>query len=239
MRAFELYFVGRQREIACICKAIERGDNVIVCGKYGIGRTSLLKRIAELTRDRWRWVFVDFAQPGSAVCRAVFTQLFPELKEKRSGAYLPYKLTRFEIAHLELDDARPLVLVLDNLATFSTHKINLVRYLVQAKRFRLVAIPENFLPTAQLHRLRTQLSPALVLTLEHLSVSSARAYFTYYAERYGFGWTATQINSKATTTGGYPLGMREVVKQEIERRRTSRQTGAPDAGFTSRGESQV
>jgi AAA+ ATPase superfamily predicted ATPase len=132
-----MYFVGRRREIACIRKTLERGDNVIVYGRYGIGRTSLLKHIATLTHDHWRFVFVDFAQSGSVVCRTVFAQLFPKLKDKRSGAYLPYKLTRFEIAHLELDEARPLVLVLDNIAALSAHKVSLVRYLARAKRFRL------------------------------------------------------------------------------------------------------
>lgn len=37
--------------------------------------------------------------------------------------------------------------------------------------------------------------------------------------RYEFGWTAAQINSKATTTGGYPLGMKEAVAREIKCRR--------------------
>jgi ABC-type phosphate/phosphonate transport system ATPase subunit len=47
-----MYFVGRQQEIARILKDLERGDNVSVCGKYGIGRTSLLKHLAEITPAR-------------------------------------------------------------------------------------------------------------------------------------------------------------------------------------------
>jgi hypothetical protein len=225
MNTLELYFVGRRQEIAGIRKTIERGDHVIVRGKYGIGRTSLLRHIAELTQDRWRWVFVDFAQPGGAVCRNVFAQLFPQLKDQRKGAYLPYKLTRFEVVHLKLDDTRPLVLVLDNIATLSAQKVNFLRYLVQEKRFRVVTITESFLPVDQFRRLRIRLSPASVVTLDYLNLANARQFFSYYSERYGFGWTPVEIHSKALTTGGYPLGMREVVLGEIERRKTSVPTG--------------
>lgn len=214
-----MYFVGRQQELVRICKDLERGDNVIVCGKYGIGRTSLLKHLAEINQNRWRFIFVDFSQPGSVVCRDLFGQLFPKLSDKRRGEYLPYKATRFQIAHLELDDNRQHVLVLDNIAQLSAQKLNLVQYLAWEKRFRLVASTESFLPAKQFQRLRTRLSPASVVTLDHLSVYSARKFFSYYSERYEFGWTAAQINSKATTTGGYPLGMREAVAREIKCRR--------------------
>ncbi len=134
-----MYFVGRQHEIARIRKDLEHGDNVIVCGKYDIGRTSLLKHIATLTQDRWRFIFVDFSPPGGVVCRDLFAQLFPKLRDKRKGAYLPYKSTRFQIVHLELDDKRQHVLVLDNIAKLSAQKLNLMQYLAWEKRFRLVA----------------------------------------------------------------------------------------------------
>src|SRR5713101_5332428 len=114
-----MYFVGRQHEIARIRKDLEQGNNVTVCGKYGIGRTDLLKYIAALTQDRWRFVFVDFSQPGGVVCRDLFAELFPKLRDKRRGEYLPYKATWFQIVHLELDDNRQHVLVLDNSAKLS------------------------------------------------------------------------------------------------------------------------
>ncbi|HEV8712724.1 MAG TPA: ATP-binding protein [Candidatus Binatia bacterium] len=218
-----MYFVGRQREIARIRNDLEQGDNMIVCGRYGIGRTSLLKHIATLTHDRWRFVFVDFSQSSSAVCQDLLAQLFPKLREKRKGAYLPYKSARFQLVYRELDDKRQHVLVLDNIAKLSAQKLNLLQYLLREKRFRFVAIPESFLPAEQFRRLRVRLSPAAVVTLDHLSLSSARQFFAYYSERYGFGWTQGEINSKATTTGGYPLGMREAVIREIERRRGAEQ----------------
>ena len=52
-----------------------------------------------------------------------------------------------------------------------------------------------------------------------LSVYSVRKFFSSCSERYRFGWTAAQINSKVTTTGGYPLGMREAVARARESRR--------------------
>jgi hypothetical protein len=213
-------FVGRQREIARIRKDLERGDNVIVCGKYGIGRTSLLKHIATLTQAHWRFVFVDFSQPSSAVCRDLFAQLFPKLRDNRKGKYISYKSSRFQIVHLELQDDRQHVLVLDNIGKLSAQKLNLLQYLAREKRFRLVAIVENFLPADQFRRLRTRLSPSSIVTLDHLNVHSIRKFFSSCSEQYGFGWTVAQVNSKATTTGGYPLGMKDAVMREIERRRS-------------------
>src|SRR5439155_4905243 len=116
-------------------------------------------------------------------------------------------------------DKRQHVLVLDNIAKLSAQKLNLVQYLAREKRFRVVAITESFLPAEQFRRLRARLSPALMVTLDHLSVYSVRKFFTYCSERYGFGWTVAQINSKVTTTGGYPLGMREAVSRARESRR--------------------
>lgn len=221
-----MYFVGRHKEIAEIRKTIERGDHVIVHGAYGIGRTALLQHVAALTHDQWRFVFVDFSRSSSAVCQDIALQLFPKRKENKKEAYLPYKLTRFEITHLELSDQRPHVLVFDNIAKLSPQKLSLLQYLARRKQFRLVAITESFLLVDQLRRLRVRLSPASIFTLAHLSLSSARQFFSYYSERYGFGWTAGEVHNKAITTGGYPLGMREVVLRELERQRALHSTRA-------------
>jgi len=212
-------FVGRQQEITRIRKDLEQGTHVIVCGKYGIGRTSLLKHLAMLAQEHWRFLFLDFSQTSAHVCRDLFAQLFPKLKDKRRGQYLPYKVARFQIVHLEVDDPRLHVLVLDNITKLSAQKLNLVRYLAWEKRFRLVAIPESFLPADHFRRLRVQLRPASVITLDRLSVSSTRKFLSSCSERYGLGWTAAQINSKALTTGGYPLAMREAVTRELKRLR--------------------
>src|SRR3989441_13039065 len=67
---------------------------------------------------------------GKSICcdsRHIFTAV---------GEYLPYKATRFQIAHLELDDNRQHVLVLDHIAKLSAQKLNLMQYLAWEKRFR-------------------------------------------------------------------------------------------------------
>ena len=47
-REMAIYFVGREKEISQIVKALKRGENVILKGKYGIGRTSLSRHVPEI-----------------------------------------------------------------------------------------------------------------------------------------------------------------------------------------------
>ena len=42
-------FVGREKDSARIIRALERGQNVVLTGIHGIGKTALIKHIAALT----------------------------------------------------------------------------------------------------------------------------------------------------------------------------------------------
>jgi len=79
------FFVGRENEIKQIIKALRRGDNVILTGKYGIGRTSLVKHIADTTRDRWRFIFVNFSQTPGRVCGYLIEELLPKTNGRKKG----------------------------------------------------------------------------------------------------------------------------------------------------------
>ena len=69
-------FVGRRKEITRIEKALFRGETIIVSGKYGIGRTALVRHIAAGNTQYWRFVFVDGSRSASDICRSVFVELF-------------------------------------------------------------------------------------------------------------------------------------------------------------------
>jgi MoxR-like ATPase len=70
------YFVGREEEQKEILKTLDEGWNVILTGKFGIGRTTLVKHIASLNEIQWRFVFIDFLKTPSNICRNFF-KLFP------------------------------------------------------------------------------------------------------------------------------------------------------------------
>jgi hypothetical protein len=210
-----MYFVGREKEAKQIIKALERGENVILTGKYGMGRTSLIKKVAEVTQGRWRFVFVDFSQTPGRVCQLLMDELLPKSKGKKRGEILGYKANRFRISHLDFLDRRSHVLVLDNIAHLSAQKLDLIQYLISGGQFRFVAIVEAFVPENDLFRLRAWLRPALRVELPHLRVQNAREFFQYAAMKHHLNWTKSQIESLAEATRGYPLGMREVVNRGI------------------------
>jgi MoxR-like ATPase len=57
-----MIFVGREIETEHITKELYQGKNIIVGGKFGIGRTSMIKEIASSLQNEWRFIFVDFSQ---------------------------------------------------------------------------------------------------------------------------------------------------------------------------------
>jgi MoxR-like ATPase len=60
-----IMFVGREKETKLIIKELVRGHNIVIEGKFGIGRTSLVRHVSSVISDQWRFIFVDFSQtPG-------------------------------------------------------------------------------------------------------------------------------------------------------------------------------
>jgi len=211
-----MYFVGRQKEISHIKEALEEGNNVIVVGKYGMGRTSLIKHLASAMKDHWRFVFIDFSKTPGSVCNYLLAELFPMQEFDRK--YVKYRPSRFRIATLALEDHRKHVLVLDNVSKLSAQKLDFIRYLTWERRFQFVSIAERYLPTDGLFRLRVWMNPSIVITLHHLSTSSVIQFFRKLSEENQLGWTERQIKDLAEVTGGYPLRMKEIALRELERK---------------------
>jgi hypothetical protein len=212
-----MYFVGREKEIGQIKEALEGGKNVIVSGKYGMGRTSLIKHMANSMKDQWRFVFVDFSKTPGSVCNHLLAELFPMHGFNRE--HLRYRPSRFRIATLALDDNRKHVLILDNVSKLSVQKLDLIRYLTWEKRFQFVSIVERFFPSNDLFRLRVWMNPSILITLHHLSTSSVVQFFQQLSKEHQLGWTEDQIKNLGEVTGGYPLRMQEIALRELERKR--------------------
>jgi len=212
-----MYFVGRQKEISHIKEALEEGKNVIVVGKYGMGRTSLIKHLASAMKGKWRFVFIDFSKTPGSVCNYLLAELFPMQEFDRN--FVKYRSSRFRIANLALEDHRKHVLVLDNVSKLSAQKLDFIRYLTWERRFQFISIAERYLPTDGLFRLRVWMNPSIVITLHHLSTSNVIQFFRKLSEENQLGWTERQIKDLAEVTGGYPLRMKEIALRELERKR--------------------
>lgn len=207
----EMYFVGREKETRQIIKAMKRGYNVILMGKFGIGRTSLSRHVAEIGRDRWNLISLDFSQTPAKVCSLLASNLLP----KNNGKAMGYRHNRFRIANLDFDGQRQPVLVLDDIGKLSRQKVELIRYLAMAKKFRFVAVAENFLKADQLSLLRGWLHPAHLLNISYLGERPTREFFRLFSGKYHLSWTEEEINNLAEMSGGYPLGMKEIVRRRL------------------------
>jgi len=210
-------FVGRKKEISLIVKALEKGTNIVLSGKYGIGRTALIKHIAKIAQERWKFFYMDFSQTPGEVCNALLKKLFPDYHYKNKHKYVRYKASRFQIANLDLPDKRKHILILDNIAKLSPQKIKLLSYLSTEKRFGFIAIVEQFIPEPDLLRLRVALSPTIQIRLFHLSIHSTREYLRNSSIKYNFSWPENRIKTFSEIIKGYPLAMKEIVTKEHKR----------------------
>ena len=211
-------FVGREKEIEEIVRALDQGNHIIVRGKFGMGRTSLIRHVAAVLRGRWRFLFADLARTPGEACAKLIDELWPE-ERRRDGVRLQrYKSHRARLVRAELPSRLQYGLVLDNMGELTARKLSLIKYLVSHGRFRLVAIVEHFLGEQDLFRLRTHLFPAVLVNLPRLAPRSVRQFLSHCSSEHHFGWTEGQIENMVEMIAGYPWSMNEVVKRELARK---------------------
>ncbi len=210
-------FVGREREIAEIASALQAGTNVVLSGKFGMGRTSLVHHVAANSDGRWQFIFADCSRPPAAICRQLASQLCPPRRSRRWAEEPAYRKARRQL----LDAARwatpPAVFVLDNVARMTPAKWELVRFLSGASRLRIAVVVESFLPEADVERLRVFLYPSIRLDLGRLPVPQSHEFFERVSGRIGLGWSRDQIRGLAVRGGGYPLSMVEAAAEAVTR----------------------
>jgi hypothetical protein len=212
-----VYFVGRERETARVIKALDQRRNIVLTGKYGMGRTSLVRYVAEATEKRWRFLFVDFSKTPARICNELLAALTPERNPKDHPVYIRYKAARFFVAKVEFGDKPQPVIVLDNIRKLSTQRVAFIRYLAWNRRFLFIALPENFLPEADVSHLRTVLYPSDLVRLGKLGAKPAADFFRHFSDKHRFQWTRSHIRMLVTASRGYPLGMKDFVKDELQR----------------------
>ncbi len=206
-------FVGRDREIKIIAHSVEKGENVIVSGKFGIGRTALIHRAAEMNSDKWQCVFTDFSKTPKAICVQLTTELF--CRAEHSDIDETFRRMRFELSNHAIPITKIPVIVLDNIAKLTDQKLNLIRSLAAQKRFRFIAIIEHFLKREQLEKLRLRLFPSVLLELGYLTTGESRMLISDLAVSHGLRIETPQISLLAESMRGYPLSICEYMNKRF------------------------
>jgi len=171
-----MHFLGRETEIAKIKKALSHGRNVVVTGKYGIGRTSLIRRFSLLNQETWRFLFADFSAPPSKVCHRLLADLQPDKPAERRGKEPGYRQSRILVVDLATGQERRCVLVLDNIGKLTPQKMEFIRPLGSDHGVLFIAIAERFLPEDDLFRLRISLYPSELIRLGQLSANQTAKF---------------------------------------------------------------
>lgn len=212
-------FVGREREIEQIATALAAGMNVVLSGKFGMGRTSLVRQVAASSNGRWQFVFGDCSRPPAAVCRQLAFQLCPLRRSRRRTEEPPYSKARRRLLDAGREAAPQAVFVLDDVARMTPAKWEFVSALTGAPRLRVVVVVESFLPESDVTRLRACLYPSIRFNLGRLPASRSHEFFERVSTRIGLGWSRDQIRGLAVRGGGYPLAMVEAAAEAVTRRR--------------------
>jgi energy-coupling factor transporter ATP-binding protein EcfA2 len=218
-----MYFCGRKKEISEIINALKKRKHIVVTGKYGIGKTVLIKHLSEITKQRWQFVFTDFSKTPSSVCNEILWKASPKTQRQDRHRYIKYKIARSLIADLTLKDNRQPVIVLDNISEVSHQKLAFIQYVTFSKKLLFIAITEGFLPENDLFQLRACLLPSYLLKLGNLGTKNAVEFFRHVSQKNNLNWSEKHIRMLADVTGGYPLGMKEFVKREMEKCACARQ----------------
>jgi hypothetical protein len=208
----KVLFVGRVKESRRIRSVLAAGHNLVLTGPFGIGRTALLRHLAMQLNDDWRFVFLDGSQTPAKLLRKLIQEWAPKRPGTSRQAATAWKAERRRLATLRSPDPRPVVIVLDDVAKVTRPQLDLVRWLKDDGRFRVIVVTERFLPEDGQRRLRARLYPAPLLTLGPLPPSTARRFFEAWSDQYGLDWGPDRIHGLTLATHGYPLGMWEAAR---------------------------
>jgi hypothetical protein len=213
----KMCFVGREKEIRKLTNALEGGRHVIVTGEYGIGRTRVVRQVAETGRQERRFVFVDFSRTPGEVCEKLLVAFRPKAPSGRAIRSARYRIGRNLLAGIRLTDERKPVVVLDNVGRLTRQQLTFLRELNMENRYLFIAIVETFLPERSFFLLRACLFPCETVALRHLTVQDACGYFQCIARKHGLPLTNHDLTALAEASGGYPLGMRETAQRLVRR----------------------
>jgi hypothetical protein len=211
-----MIFVGREIETEHITKELYQGKNIIVGGKFGIGRTSIIKEIASSLQNEWRFIFVDFSQTPGKMSAKLMKEFHISKINKQTGKQWGYKSMRYRIANAKVPRRKNTVIVFDNVAKLTPQKTIFLRHLILENNFQFIAIVENFLPKKDLFSLEAQLLPTTIIFLSNLNDKAVLNFLRTFSHKYHLNWSDIYIQSLAALASGYPLGMMAMIRNKRE-----------------------
>jgi AAA ATPase domain len=208
-------FVGRKREIAAVTKSLKQSRNVVVTGRYGVGRSRLVKHISKLHSDTWQFLFADYSKTAARSCNDMVNQLLQRKRKSLRGRYTRLMYAKDILIGEKAAADPPRVVVLDNIGKISHRKLAFIRDLRFDSELLFIAIAESFLSEANLFRLRSVLYPLDAIPLHNLNHEETAAFFRNFSKRKSLSWSESFIQVLAASTEGYPLLMKERVEREV------------------------
>lgn len=202
-------FVGREKEAKQIMASLSSGRNVILSGTYGMGRTSLVRHVAQVMKGEREFLFADYSETPARVCRALESLLNEGTTCRKKTVPLRYKSRRRRLAATALKGSRRPVLVLDNIAKLTAQKLNLIQYWVADGSFQFVVVTEAFLAEDELQALRLALLPADMMKIGRLPMKEAMELIRARAEGRCPSLSEQELKAVAAAARGYPLGIVE------------------------------
>jgi hypothetical protein len=209
-------FVGRKQEIAAVRRSLAQGHNIVLTGRFGVGRSRLVKHISNLYAKNWRFLFADFSKPAARSCNDMVRQLIPHQDNSRRNRYTRLVHAIDIILGKKVIEDLQKVIVLDNIGKISQQKLAFIRDIRFDSELLFIAIAESFLSEADLFRLRSALYPSDLLTLHNLRKSETISFFRHASQRKKLIWSEGFIQMLAASTEGYPLLMKERLQREIQ-----------------------
>ena len=207
-------FVGRKREIAAIVKSLRHSRNVVVSGRYGVGRSCLVKHISRIHSQSWQFLFADFSKTVARCCNDLVNQLTSGPSKAQHHRYTRLMHAKDILAGSKAVGDLPRVVVLDNVAKISRQNLAFIRDIRLDSQLLFIAITESFLPEADLFRLRSALYPSDQLTIHNLNREETAAFFRKFSQRKRLEWRESFIQVLAASTEGYALLMNERARRE-------------------------
>lgn len=212
-------FVGRESEIAHVEAALGDARNVILRGKYGIGRTALVREVAR-RNGAWRFVFADFSGSGGTISASILAALLGRSRYAVAETRTARQLARAVASYVPPRRVTRCVIVLDDVAKLTHPKIDLLHRLRESEQLLFVAILERFVTSEAVMRMRVALDPAVVVLLDALDLETSVRFYGVAAARFRLPWSESDVEMMARTTHGYPLEMVRTVhaaRKRLER----------------------
>ncbi len=203
-------------------RALGENTNILIRGKYGIGRSTLVRHVSEILNATRRFWFLDFNETPDRICRQVLAELFPNEKRKRRSQ--GYKLLRRSLCEAGARSEQPVVLVLDNVGVITPARLDFFHYLFMQKVFSFVVIVEDSMDPKDVELTRAVLHLSCRISLSHLSRTEVQEYFSFHAQHYHWNWSQAEIERQSRLSRGYPLFMAERVLYHIKNRHANNES---------------